>query len=118
MKKFIFTLNFIPQLTFGMNNENEKIIKNLNINNLNIDDLNSKETYKLANECIDNYIFLKEPLVNKNNCLMKCNNYYYFDENNKYFCTPTHKCNTNYKLIKEKKKCINKCIDDYDKKYL
>ena len=55
MKKFIFTLNFIPQLTFGMNNENEKIIKNLNINNLNIDDLNSKETYKLANECIDNY---------------------------------------------------------------
>ena len=70
------------------------------------------ETNHNCDQCIDNYIFLKDPLVKENNCLIKCDNYYYFDENNKYSCTQSNKCPDNYKLIKKKEKCINDCVND------
>ena len=70
------------------------------------------ETNHNCDQCIDNYIFLKDPLVKQNNCLIKCHNYYYFDQNNKYSCTQSNKCPDNYKLIKNKEKCINECIND------
>ena len=71
-----------------------------------------------CDECKTNYIFLDEPLINKKNCLKKCDYYYYFNENNKYTCTITKSCPESYKLIEEKKKCVNKCINDKDNKYI
>jgi hypothetical protein len=71
-----------------------------------------------CDECKTNYIFLDEPLINKKNCLKKCDYYYYFNENNKYTCTITNSCPESYKLIEEKKKCVNECINDKDNKYI
>ena len=47
-----------------------------------------------------------------------CDYYYYFDENNENHCTQKKKCPINYRnLIKNKKKCINKCEDDNNYQY-
>ena len=61
-------------------------------------------------ECIDNYELNTD--FNKNNCYLKCNNYFYYDENNKYKCTSGYNCPDNYKLINSSKKCINDCSKD------
>ena len=71
-----------------------------------------------CDECKTNYIFLDEPLINKKNCLKKCDYYYYFNESNNYTCTTTKSCPESYKLIEEKKKCVNECINDKDNKYI
>ena len=65
-----------------------------------------------CDECLDNYIFINE--TNKeNNCYIKCDYYYYFDSNNEYKCTETNSCaNEQNKLIRNKGKCIDKCIND------
>ena len=48
-----------------------------------------------------------------NNCYIECGeNYYYFNSSNKYHCTDIKKCPDNYKLIKEKNKCIDNCTKD------
>ena len=52
------------------------------------------------------------------NCYEKCDNYYYFDENNTFYCTETNKCTKKYnKLIIEKNKCISNCDLDTIYKY-
>ena len=73
------------------------------------------ETNNNCKECKTNYIFLKE---NETNCYEKCNYYYYFDKQNKYYCTQNETCPIlYYKLIKEENKCIDKCENDIIYKY-
>ena len=61
-------------------------------------------------ECYNNYY-----LVNSN-CYKICEYYHYFDSSNIYQCTKDNKCPDNYKLIKQKNKCIDECNkDDYYK---
>ena len=50
--------------------------------------------------------------MNISNCYEKCDNYYYFDENNTFHCTDDNICPDNYKLIEDKKKCIDNCKND------
>jgi surface protein len=87
-----------------------KLCKKCNISG---DDINNN-----CDECIYNYIFLKESFVNKKNCFEKCDYYYFFDENNNYLCTDHHSCPKNYKLINVKNKCIDECINDDDNIYI
>ena len=64
--------------------------------------------------CIDDYAFLNDSFVNKNNCYIKCENYFYFDKenNNDYTCTQSDSCPSDYKLIQNKSKCIDECYND------
>ena len=50
--------------------------------------------------------------------MKKCSFNYYFDASNKYTCTENDSCPSNYKIIKEKKKCVKECSDDIDEKYI
>ena len=55
---------------------------------------------------------------NDTNCYNICNNYYFFDLNNKYYCTEGNNCPDNYnKLIQNKRKCVNNCSSDDIYKY-
>ena len=66
-------------------------------------------------ECYSNFTFIKDF---NNNCYEICKYYYYFDSNNNYQCTKSNNCiQGNDKIIKEKKKCIDKCANDNDYKY-
>ena len=63
-------------------------------------------------ECISNYIFINSSKYN-NNCYKKCDYYYYFDSSNNYQCTINDECpEEQYKLIKNKNKCIDDCSKD------
>ena len=63
-------------------------------------------------DCISGFKFLTDS-INKKNCYKDCSNYYYFDENNNYFCTGNKECPEKFnKLIKERNKCIDKCEND------
>ena len=57
-------------------------------------------------ECYQNYT------LNETNCYEICQYYYYFDSSNQYHCTKKEECPENYKLIIDKRKCINKCSKD------
>jgi hypothetical protein len=57
-------------------------------------------------ECYLNYT------LNETNCYEICQYYYYFDSSNQYHCTEKDECPENYKLIIDKKRCINKCSND------
>ena len=71
------------------------------------------ETNNNCTKCKDNYIFLYDPKNNIINCYEDCEeNYYYFDSSNKYHCTNKKECPIGYKLIKEKKECIDNCSND------
>ena len=70
------------------------------------------ETINNCNECNNDFIFLNDTLAIKGNCYDKCNFYYYFNESNNYICTLDNSCPENYKLIKEKMKCISECYND------
>jgi len=73
------------------------------------------ETINNCIKCNNNFTFLNDSIY-KTNCYEKCNYYYYFDELNKYYCNQT--CPDNYKkIIKDKNKCIDKCINDDTYKY-
>ena len=37
-------------------------------------------------KCINGYTFINDPLINKYNCVQKCEFYYYFNENREYEC--------------------------------
>ena len=70
-----------------------------------------------CDECNSNYTFLNET-DKKGNCYQKCENYYYFDESDKYQCTNTRECpSSQSKLITEKGKCIDECFNDDTYKY-
>ena len=62
-------------------------------------------------ECISDYKFITK--TSFNNCYMKCDNYYYFNNSNNYICTPKKECPNDYnKLIEEKSECIDNCTKD------
>ena len=64
-----------------------------------------------CDECKINYTFLND--TTDNNCYEECKFYYFFDESNKYFCTQNEECPIEFsKLIPEKRKCIQSCIQD------
>ena len=68
-------------------------------------------------ECLDNHSFLNDSLYNMS-CYKQCDNFYYFDENNKYICTENEICPDKFsKLIINKKKCIDECEKDDFYKY-
>ena len=65
--------------------------------------------------CKDNQIF--KPDFPSSNCVPKCDYFYYY-QNGQYKCTSKEICPTNYPLeITDKKKCIEKCLNDIDYKY-
>ena len=69
------------------------------------------ETNNNCLECKDNFRFLNDSQNDaNNNCYEECDENYYFDSLNKYHCTID--CPDGYKLIKEKKKCIDDCSKD------
>ena len=70
-----------------------------------LDNLIYKPCYNICENCIGNIDENNNKCLNcKLNCYNECNYYYYFDENNEYFCTLTNKCPEKYnKLITEKK---------------
>ena len=55
-----------------------------------------------CDQCIDNYIFINESFINKNNCFQKCDYYYYFDSNKQYNCTNKNSCPDNFNSNKRK----------------
>ena len=59
-------------------------------------------------ECISDYGFKDT----KKYCYKNCLFYYYYDSSNNYQCTEINECPENFKLIKEKMKCIDECIND------
>ena len=66
--------------------------------------------------CAINYI--KEPEKNSSNCVEKCQYYYYYDSLEQYSCTEDEQCpNKPSLLVREKNKCISKCLDDDTYKY-
>ena len=70
-----------------------------------------------CDECISGFKFLSE--FNKN-CYENCKNYYYFDNQNNYYCIDKNEClKKYYKLIEDKNKCIDECYNDntYNYKY-
>ena len=76
----------------------------------------SKSRNKTINNCDickDGYIFLNDSLAYHNNCYIQCKYYYYFGEDNIYFCTKSDECPLSHnKIIKGKNKCINDCQKD------
>ena len=55
----------------------------------------------------------KNDFENDNNCYLKCQNYYYYDSDNKYKCTTEERCPGEYnKLIGNKRRCIDDCKND------
>jgi len=84
-----------------------------------LDNLFYKPCYNICKNCIG----IKDENDNKCldcklNCYKECNYYYYFNENNEYYCTETNKCPEKYnKLIAEKMKCIDNCSNDDIYKY-
>ena len=63
-------------------------------------------------QCEENY--KKKPdIPNSNNCVIKCQYFYYYTKYNQYKCTNKSQCPDDYSLlIKEKEKCIDKCNKD------
>ena len=64
-------------------------------------------------ECVSGYSFIdsgKDKYAVANNCYEDCNKLYYFKPNHEYFCEES--CPSGYKLISEKKKCIDSCLND------
>ena len=77
------------------------------------DEINNK-----CDSCIEGYKFLNELLAIQNNCYIKCDYNYYFNQNNKYECTSSNLCPLQYnKLIINKKKCIDDCLKDDENIY-
>ena len=50
--------------------------------------------------------------LNGTNCYEICPYYYYFDTEGVYHCTEEEKCPFKYKLIREKRQCIDDCKND------
>lgn len=61
--------------------------------------------------CSSNYIMEQEN--NSSNCVDKCKYYFYYDSFNQYTCTEDFQCPKDASLlIRNKNKCINKCVND------
>ena len=112
--------------TYELYNEEEENIANQE-DDLDIDDNcydnckscygEGNETYNNCKECKDNLTFYNNS-DNIINCYPICNNYYYFDELNNFHCIEKKDCPVKYnKLILDKNKCIDECINDDIYKY-
>ena len=62
--------------------------------------------------CKESFGTLDDIKAIKNNCYQNCPYIYYFDKKNDYYCFQNDSCPENYKLIEEKKKCIDECKND------
>ena len=70
------------------------------------------ETNNNCLECKDKFKFYN----NNSNCYEICDDYYYFDESNKFYCNES--CHGKYnKIIEDKKQCIDDCKKDDIYKY-
>ena len=68
-------------------------------------------------KCKENYSF-KDYFPADKNCYPECSNYYYFNNETKYFCTEEKKCPEEYnKLIEAKGRCIDQCSNDNTYRY-
>ena len=73
---------------------------------------------KINHECSSCILGYHFNIFEKNgNCYNICEFYYYFDDIGEYHCTSEKKCPENFKLIKEKSKCIDNCTKDDIYKY-
>ena len=66
------------------------------------------------NKCIEckEGFEVKHDFENDYNCYNICDFNYYYDSNNKYHCTDDNSCPTLIsKLIKERKRCVDNCIN-------
>ena len=64
-----------------------------------------------CDECKDEFTFLNDSFLKKQNCYQICEAYYYINEANEYNCV--NSCPNNYKkLILQKNKCIDECKKD------
>ena len=60
----------------------------------------------------------KPDFPNSTNCVINCLYFYYYTVFDQYKCTPSAECPKDYNLIiKEKRKCINNCLNDDMHKY-
>ena len=105
----------------------EDLPKNIYFN----EDIQSFELcYKTCGTCIKGGDFLenncltcasdliKEPKNNSSNCVENCNYLYYYDSFNQYICTEDAQCPEEASLIvRNKSKCVNKCIKEDINKY-
>jgi len=66
------------------------------------------------NNCLDCSLnFIREPENETSNCVEKCKFFYYYNSLGQYSCTEDEQCPKEASLlIRNKKKCINKCIND------
>ena len=79
--------------------------------------IGGNETLNNCIECKFHYHFYNNSM-NITNCYKICENYYYFDKENKYHCTENSICPEEYnKLIINKSKCIDECKKDDTFKY-
>ena len=66
-------------------------------------------------ECKEGYSFIDDPYAKEENCYEICDYYYYFNESNSYFCTHNNSCPEKFsKLLIQKNKCIDDCINSND----
>ena len=99
--KYVDCSNILPEGYFFENNKYIPCYKNcLKCNGIGDDNDNK------CIECVSNYILIE------NNCYIKCTYLYYFDDKNNYICTVSDQCPDNYRLIKNKEKCIDNCSND------
>ena len=66
-----------------------------------------------CDQCIDNYTFINESFINKNNCFQKCEHFYYFDINKQYICAENNSCPDDFnKLVIKDNRCVDDCRRD------
>ena len=75
------------------------------------------ETNNKCDECINGYTFITDSIAVPPNCSDACSFNYYFTRLNQYACTQSDECPSSYKLISDKKKCIDDCKNDDEYKY-
>ena len=80
--------------------------------------MKGNETINNCEICIDNYKLLNDPSLALKNCYIKCESYYFINENNEYACTESDSCPQEYNyLIISKNKCVDDCKNDARNQY-
>ena len=66
-----------------------------------------------CDQCAEDYKYMstaEDKYAIANSCYKNCDKYYYFNSNHEYFCV--EECPSGFKLISQKKKCIDLCTND------